>query len=58
MGSLNYYKRYLPYLSEVIKVFSSCLRRPEFEWQTNEQEAFDNSKKLLEGSMELGLPDQ
>ena len=40
-----------------MKIFSGCLKRPEFKWLESEQEAFEHSKKLLEGDIELEIPD-
>lgn len=48
MGSLNYYKRFIPELSSCIRCFSNVLRKEKFEWLAQQQEAMNYVKELLE----------
>ena len=56
MGTLNFYRKFIPQLSKAIKVFTICLRRKIFEWKSEEYVAFEFTKQLIEGEMELGIP--
>ena len=56
MGTLNFYRKFIPQLFEAIKMFTGCLRRKVFEWKIEESIAFEYTKQLIEGEMELRIP--
>ena len=56
MGTLNFYRKFIPQLSKAIKVFTRCLRWKVFKWKKEESIAFEFTKQLIEVEMELGIP--
>lgn len=51
MGSLNYYRRFLPYLSLTMKAFSQLLKKDIFEWTEVQEKAFIFVKDILEKNL-------
>lgn len=50
LGVLQYYHRFLPNLSSVTKHLYNIVKKKKFEWSQEAQQAFEDTKKLLNKS--------
>ena len=53
MGSMNYYKRFVPKLSQAQKAFSMVLKNNRFNWGSLQDQAFKFAKEAIAGEIKL-----